>query len=256
MLEYSPIISSITGGLNTTIDIVSLSLCIPIDKKIYKYVCGKLNYYQFNSKSLISEHNIDLKNIFYNEISFYCNEKASIKFFSNGKLHIVGFINCDYLDFLNYILDNIINKNYYLLEKNNNKYMLNIFYKNPNAKVIKIKNNLINFHLKLKNDIIFSNYLKQHINFPDNSPIKVYLIREQFKGSAISLEFKDQNGKIGYVNIFEKSIVISIINEEYRNYIVEYFSDIKNLQKICIIDIKSTSGRINYLVDILSKIDK
>jgi hypothetical protein len=246
---------SACGSMLYGVDIDLLTLCFPLDNGVYKFNgCGTFNYFQYNEKSRVKEYNIDKKNPFFNKMSIFKDEKKSIKLFNNGNFHITGFNYEEALDFIEYILNNIINKDYYLLTFNNdiNKYELKLVSKNMNNKLINIKKHLFNKTYRLPPNIIFSHLKKQNIRFDPLSNLEVYYIREQFKSTSISLDLRtiDLKEKIGYLTLFEKTFVISCVDDSFRTYLENLFSNNEFIKDITI-EKKDIHTRIDDLLKII-----
>jgi hypothetical protein len=59
--------------------------------------------------------------------------------FNNGKFHIVGFTHENALNYIDYLLNNVINQNYYNLEKlDDNRYTIKIIYSCNNFPPLRI----------------------------------------------------------------------------------------------------------------------
>ena len=242
---------SACGSMQYPIDIDLLTLCFPLDKGVYKFNgCGTFNYFQFNDKSKFKEYNLDKKKSFFNKMSIFKDDKKSIKIFNNGNFHITGFNYEGALEFIEYILDNIINKDYYLFKTNEltNRKELILISKNMNNKLVSVKKHLFNKTYRLSDNLVFSHYKKQNIVFNIDSNIEVYYIREQFKSTSISLDLRTINTKekIGYLTLFEKTFVISCIDDKIRTYLESLFSDKTFIDNITIED-KPINERIESL---------
>lgn len=250
---------SITGELTGKIDLEILTFSIPLDKNLYKFKgYGNFNYYQYiDNNDLINEYDVDIKKKFFHTCTFFKNIKKSIKIFVNGSFHICGFESKEEsLDFLNYIINNIINKNYYIYSSTTNELIK--IYNNPNIKIncykinLNAKNILLDNIITKNKSLCFSKILKQQLNF-DSMGLEIYYISDAFKSTAVSLKIRNKitKEKIGYINIFNYRIVFSckLDHEQYLSKLEEYFSNNENIKPLLVRYFNSRKEILSYLID-------
>lgn len=248
---------SITGKISDIVDLEILSFIIPLDINIYKFKgYGNFNYFNYlNNKSLDDEFNIDTKKKFFHSCSFFKTKKKSLKIFINGSFHMCGFKSEEEsLEYLNYILNNIINNDYYIYIKEKNE-LIKIFNNNnitiKNYKInLNTKNILLDDELTNNKTLCFSKQLKQNLNF-DFLNIEIYLISDAFKSTAVSLKLRDKTTKkkIGFINIFNYSIIFSSKSIQILNGLEEYFNNKENIKKLLVPYFNSRKEIINYLIN-------
>lgn len=208
-LESKLILLSVGGMLIKPVDLEMLSFTINnnlnINEPIYKFI-GYNNIYFTKLKDNENINDIIIKPQFYNQCSFFLSPKKSIKIYRNGSFHASGFESINEVNnFIQYILDNFINKTKFI--KKDNK--IECIFINQYNKIKNIRIDLIHYLITLPNCYQFSKYLiKELSNINDNEYIINY-IEDTFKYAAlvVNISLKD-NTILGNINFFKYSLTM------------------------------------------------
>lgn len=247
---------SITGKISDLVDLELLTFIIPLDKNIYKFKgYGDFNYFNILNKDILEdEYDIDIKKKFFHSCSFFKSQKMSLKIFINGSFHLCGFnTEEESIEYLNYILNNIINKDYYIYIKEKNELIKiynnnNVFVKNYKIN-LNTKNIIFSNELTKNKTLCFSKQLKQNLNF-DFLNIETYLISDAFKSTAINLKIRDikTKKKLGFINIFNFSVIFSSKSEHILSELEKFFTDENNIKKMMVPYFNSRKNIMDYLI--------